>query len=77
MTAGILTSFFRVERSRAISRVFPELPRKSTLPTLSQVGWWSAALEIGKLLYPVLRPFVVQLASHAVQSRLAKRGKPQ
>ena len=41
--------------------------------TLSKISWVGGALEIGKLLYPILRPVVVELVSNAAQAGLAKR----
>jgi hypothetical protein len=75
VTAGILTSLFGGKRSKKPAKFLPENLIKSTLPTLSQIGWWGGALEIGKLIYPIFRPFVIQLASSAVQSHLAKRSR--
>jgi len=44
---------------------------------LSKAGWIAGALEIGKLLYPVLRPVVIQFVSNAAKSGLAKRNRLQ
>jgi hypothetical protein len=43
--------------------------------TLSKISWVGGALELGKLLYPILRPVVVDLLSNAAQAGLAKRGR--
>ena len=43
--------------------------------TLSKISWVGGALEIGKLLYPVLRPLVVEFVSNAAQAGLAKRSR--
>ena len=43
--------------------------------TLSKISWVGGALEIGKLLYPILRPVVVELVSNAAQAGLAKRSR--
>lgn len=40
---------------------------------LSKAGWLAGALEIGKLLYPVLRPVAVELIGRAAQAGLAKK----
>ena len=44
---------------------------------LTKAGWIGAALEVGKLLYPILRPVVVEFVSNAARSGLAKRGRLQ
>lgn len=44
---------------------------------LAKAGWIGAALEVGKLLYPILRPVVVEFAGNAARSVLAKRGRLQ
>jgi hypothetical protein len=46
------------------------------LTTLSKVGWISGALEVGKILYPILKPLVVELATNAAKAGLSKRGRP-
>ncbi|MEI6082161.1 MAG: hypothetical protein WCR44_07005 [Verrucomicrobiota bacterium] len=46
------------------------------LTTLSKVGWISGALEVGKILYPILKPLVVEFATNAAKAGLAKRGRP-
>jgi hypothetical protein len=43
---------------------------------LSKAGWIAGALEVGKVLYPILRPLVVELATNAAKAGLAKRGRP-
>ena len=43
--------------------------------TLSKVGWISGALEVGKVLYPILKPLIVELATNAAKAGLAKRGR--
>jgi hypothetical protein len=41
--------------------------------TLSKISWVGGAIEIGKLLYPILRPVVVEFVSNATQAGLSKR----
>ena len=43
---------------------------------IAKVGWISGALEVGKILYPILKPLVVELATNAAKAGLAKRGRP-
>ena len=55
----------------------PAAPPLSTeAPTLSRWGWIAGALEVGKLLYPVLRPVVLEFATNAAKAGLAKRLRP-
>lgn len=44
-------------------------------PPFSKAGWIAGALELGKLLYPILRPVVVEYVSNAAQAGLARRGR--
>ena len=44
---------------------------------LTKAGWIGVALELGKLLYPILRPVVVEFVGKASRSGLAKRGRLQ
>ena len=44
--------------------------------SLSKAGLIAGALEVGKVLYPILRPLVVELATNAAKAGLAKRGRP-
>ena len=43
--------------------------------TLSKFSWLGGALEVGKLLYPILRPVVVEFVSNAAQAGLAKKSR--
>ena len=45
--------------------------------SFTKAGWIAGALEVGKLLYPILRPVVVEFVSNAARSGLAKRGRLQ
>jgi hypothetical protein len=75
--AGLLTTIFGAKR---IIRQTP-LPRVTTpqgaAPALAKVGWLAGALEVGKLLYPVLRPVVMEFAKKSIQSTLAKNTRSQ
>jgi hypothetical protein len=44
--------------------------------TFSKAGWIAGALEVGKILYPILRPVVVEFATNAAKAGLAKRFRP-
>jgi hypothetical protein len=47
--------------------------------TLGRAGWIAGALELGKVLYPVLKPIVMplvtELLGNVARSGLAKRGR--
>ena len=47
-----------------------------TTGVLSKAGWLGVALQVGKFLYPVLRPVVVDFVTNAAKAGLAKRGRP-
>ena len=73
--AGFLTTIFGAKRTKnqtAQSRTTAPLV---AAPSLAKVGWLAGALEIGKLLYPVLRPVVVKFAQKSIQSTLAKNAR--
>ncbi len=72
---GLLATFLGGRRSSG-----KHIARHSSLPAeapasgaLSKAGWLAGALEIGKLLYPVLRPVAVELIGRAAQAGLAKK----
>lgn len=75
---GLLATFLGGRR-RSTSATKPD--RHPSLPSgassvssgLSKAGWLAGALEIGKLLYPVLRPVAVELIGRAAQAGLAKK----
>jgi len=86
-SAGLIATFFGGRGGR--QETSPKQTKKTcatvstssmqavgALTTLTKVGWISGALEVGKILYPILRPLVVELATNAAKARLAKRGRP-
>lgn len=79
--AGLVATLFGGSR-KAPTRVArqssdPALPETTGAGALSKAGWIAGALELGKLLYPVLRPVLVQFVSNAAKSGLAKRNRLQ
>ncbi len=75
--AGLLTTFFGSKREGS-----RKVPQSASSPltantALSKVGWLAGALEIGKLLYPILQPVVMNFAQKSIQSTLAKRTRSQ
>ena len=86
-TAGLIATFFggrgvRQETSPKQAKKTSEpvatasLQTVSAITTLTKVGWISGALEVGKILYPILKPLVVELATNAAKAGLARRGRP-
>ncbi len=77
--AGLVATLFGGRASRKSSAKPSPLAahgNTSAAPTpLSKAGWIAGALELGKLLYPILRPVVVEYVSSAAQAGLAKRGR--
>jgi hypothetical protein len=67
--AGLLATLFGGSRPRKATPAGKHSPPSSPLP---RAGWIAVALEIGKLLYPLLRPVMVDLVSNAAKSGLAK-----
>jgi hypothetical protein len=77
--AGLLATLFGGRRKPSPDPVKQPFPSPLTEPAssnaLSKAGWIAGALEVGKLLYPVLRPVVIQFVSNAAKSGLAKRNR--
>jgi hypothetical protein len=81
--AGLLATLFGGRRKA--SSVSGKSPLQAASPagetagasSFSKAGWIAGALEVGKLLYPILRPVVVEFVSNAARSGLAKRGRLQ
>lgn len=73
--AGLLSTFFGMKPAAKRGTSIPHAA--STAGTFSKVGWLAGALEIGKLLYPILRPVLLEFANKTVQSSLSKKSRPQ
>jgi hypothetical protein len=82
--AGLIATFFggrgggREISPKAAKKISGTVGTASVqaVGALSKAGWIAGALEIGKVLYPILRPLVVELATNAAKAGLAKRGRP-
>jgi hypothetical protein len=80
--AGLVATFFGGRRKPSTTQVTKQ---PSAAPateaahgnSFTKAGWIAGALEVGKLLYPVLRPVVIQFVSNAAKSGLAKRSRLQ
>ncbi len=79
LVAGMLATLLGRSKKKPSkkSEAAPLLLASAKGASLSKIGWLAATLEVGKLLYPILRPAIVEFISHASQSALAKRGRPQ
>ena len=76
VSAGLLATFFGTGgRKKASSPVAATATVAAA--TLGRASWIAGVLEIGKLLYPVLRPVVTDLLSNAARAGLSKRGRLQ
>jgi hypothetical protein len=77
-TAGLVATLFGGSRSKSSRKVTPGQGVSPTVQTPGssvKTGWLSGALEIGKFLYPILRPLALEFATNAAQSALAKRNR--
>jgi dihydrodipicolinate synthase/N-acetylneuraminate lyase len=78
-TAGLIATVFggRGVKSRrsAVSPLVP--PASQGVTALTKAGWLAGALELGKFLFPILRPVVVEFVSNAAQAGLAKHSRQQ
>lgn len=83
-TAGLIATLFggrkrSASKSAITSAASTAAPNISAAAqgasTLSKISWVGGALEIGKLLYPILRPVVVEFVTNAAQAGLAKRSR--
>jgi len=74
--AGILTSVFGAKRSKKTPKPAALVAAASTVTgstAMSKAGWWAGALEVGKLLYPVFKPLVLEFARNIMQEGLTKK----
>jgi hypothetical protein len=75
--AGFLTTIFGAKRSKKQPPQSSVTAPLGTATSIAKVGWLAGALEVGKLLYPVLRPIVMEFAQKSIQSTLAKKARSQ
>jgi Na+-transporting methylmalonyl-CoA/oxaloacetate decarboxylase beta subunit len=79
-TAGLLATLFGGVRAGSQKKAMNSaaVTTVGQGPTaLTKAGWLAGALELGKFLYPILRPVVVEFVSNAAQAGLAKRRRNQ
>jgi len=81
--AGLIATFFggrggsQGKTAKKVSETIgtSSVQAAGALTTLSKAGWLAGALEVGKVLYPILRPLVVELATNVAKAGLSKRGQ--
>lgn len=73
VSAGLLAALFGPGKARKAAAQTAVTPPSS--PALGRAGWIAGVLEAGKLLYPVLRPLLMEVLGNAARSGLAKRGR--
>jgi len=73
--AGLLATLLGSGTSRKAGKSPPEpvVPGSG----LSKMGWIAGALEVGKLVYPILRPVVVDFVSKRVRTQHARHERLQ
>jgi len=78
-TAGLLATLLGSGRSKKQNSSASSAVSAAAQGTgaLTKAGWVAGALEVGKFLYPILRPVVVDFVSNAAQTGLAKRARQQ
>jgi hypothetical protein len=74
VSAGLLATLFGTgSRKKSPASAASKTDFPSSLP--ARAGWIAGAIEIGRILYPVLRPVVTELLGNAARSGLARRGR--
>jgi len=79
-TAGLITTLFgrfksSAERKTNLNRISNPVSTSSA-GTLVKTGWIAGALEICRLLYPILRPLIVDVIDSASKSSFFKKNTP-
>lgn len=69
-------SFRKAEKS-TLSTAESPTPASKAANTLSKVGWGAAVLEIAKLLFPVLRPILLEFVTNTARTGLARKNRPK
>ena len=80
--AGLIATIFGGRSARQTKPTKNSSPQegqpsaKGETSALSKAGWIDGALEVGKILYPIMRPVLVEFATNAAKGGLAKRFRP-
>lgn len=77
-SAGLLATLFgwgkgKSFRRSKVSEVIPSTVKVAS--SLGTLGWLTGALEVGKLLYPALRPVIVEFLGSAARAAVSKRSR--
>ena len=74
VSAGLLATLFGTSGRK---KSFSPMPATATVATssLGRAGWIAGAIEIGRILYPVLKPVLTELIGNIARSSIARRGR--
>lgn len=65
VSAGLMTTLLGFRGRRTSSRSTSSQPSVTT-PSLAKIGWIAGAVEVGKILLPVVKPFLLPLVTGAI-----------
>ena len=68
------SSFKNASKNAPTSTSAPMAAAKA-INTITKVGWGAAFFEISKLLYPVLRPIILEFVTNAARTGLARKNR--
>lgn len=77
--AGLLATLFGRKGGKKVAKSVSSPLAEAAVRTtgiLSGAGWLGVTLQLGKFLYPVLRPVIVDFVTNAAKAGLAKRNRP-
>lgn len=72
VTAGLMTTLLGFRRKRPVPHSTPPHPGSPSLP-LAKIGWIAGAVEVGKILFPLVRPYLLPLVTDAI-GRMTRQG---
>jgi hypothetical protein len=74
ISAGLLATLFGTGSRKKST---PPIPTVTTVATssLGRAGWIAGAIEVGRILYPVLKPVLTELVGNIARSGIARRGR--
>lgn len=75
VSAGLLATLFGAGGRKKIPAPAATATTSVAAPSLGRVGWIAGAWEVGRILYPVLRPVLTELLANVARSGLARRGR--
>jgi hypothetical protein len=72
---GLLTTVLGAKSSVKSSGTVS--PPKTSGNAVWKLGWGAVLLEVGKLLFPILRPVLLQFVGRAMQAGISKKIQPR